>query len=142
MPEQFVDVEKISGAAAEIENARARSIVETQLAHALQIDSNPMLKIEIFRWRIAGIVDGILPANSFKAIRVDRLDNRVGADAGGEPAIAYDCTSVTPCTFKSFAVEQFSKFLGETQGRLVTRYGLAVNGWRVAKNSRRGTFPS
>ena len=92
MPEQFVDVEKISGAAAEIENARRRSIVETQLAHTLQIDSNPMLEIEVFRWRIAGIVDRILAANLFKLVRVDRFDNGIGADADGKPAIADDRT--------------------------------------------------
>jgi hypothetical protein len=28
---------------------------------------------------------------------------------------------VAPCAFEGFAVEDFSEFLGETQGRLVTR---------------------
>jgi hypothetical protein len=35
---------------------------------------------------------------------------------------------VAPCAFKGFTVKDFSEFLGETQGRLVTRQGLAVNG--------------
>ncbi len=121
VPEQFVDVEKISGAAAEIENAGGRSIVETQLSYALQIDSNPILEIEVFRWRIAGIVDCILAPNLFEPVRVDRFDNSVCADASGETAIAHDRTGVAPCAFEGFAGEDFSEFLGETQGPLVTR---------------------
>ena len=121
VPEQFVDVEKISGAAAEIENARARSIVETQLAHTLQIDSNPMLEIEVFRWRITGIVDRIFAANLFEPVRVDRFDNGVGADTSGETAIAHERTGVAPCAFEGFAGDDFCEFLGETQGRLVAR---------------------
>jgi len=103
VPEQFVDVEKVSGAATEIENARGRSIVETQLAHALQINSNPMFEIEVFRRGIAGIVDCVFAANLFEPVRVDRLDNGVSADADGKSPIANDCTSVASRAFESFA---------------------------------------
>src|SRR5690349_10439071 len=121
MPEQFVDVEKVSGAATEIENARRRSIVETKLAHTLQVDSNPMFEIEVFRRGIAGIVDCVFAANLFESIRVDRLDNGVGADADRKSAIAHDRTSVPPRAFEGFSAEDFSEFVGEMQGRLVTR---------------------
>jgi len=52
----------------------------------------------------------------------------VPAHADGKPAIAQDCTGAAPCAFEGFAGKDFSKFLGETQGRLVTRQGRAVNG--------------
>ena len=80
-----------------------------------------MLEIEVLRWRIAGIVDRIFAANLFELVRVDRFDNGVGADADGKPAIADDRTGAAPCAFEGFAGKDFSKFLGETQGRLVTR---------------------
>jgi hypothetical protein len=70
---------------------------------------------------IAGIVDRILAANLFELVRVDRFDDSVGADASGKPAIAHDRTGVAPCAFEGFAGKDFSEFLGETQGRLVTR---------------------
>lgn len=121
VPEQFIDVEKISGAAAEIEDARGRSVVQTQLAHTLQIDSNPMFEIEVFGRAIAGIVDRISAANLFELIRADRFDDGVGVDASWKPAIAHDRTGVAPCAFEGFAAKDFSEFLGEMQVRLVTR---------------------
>ena len=117
MPEQLVDIEKVSGAAAEIENARGWSIVQTELAHTVQVDSNPMFEIKVFRRSIAGIVDCVFAANLFEPIRVDRLDNGLGADANGKSPIAHDCTSVAPRAFEGFAAEDFSEFVGETQGR-------------------------
>ena len=80
-----------------------------------------MFEIEVFWWRIAGIVDRILTANLFEPVRVDRFDNSVCLEAGGKPAIAYERAGVAPCAFEGFAVEDFSEFAGEAQGRLVTR---------------------
>ena len=71
MPEQFVDIEKIPGAAAEIENARTRGIIGSQLTHPLQIDSDPMFEIEIFGRRIAWIVHRVFPPDFFEALGVD-----------------------------------------------------------------------
>ena len=80
-----------------------------------------MFQIEVFWGGIAGILDCVFAANLFEPVRVDRLHNGVGADADRKSPIAHDRTSVAPRAFEGFPAEDFSEFVGEMQGRLVTR---------------------
>src|SRR6266567_7986778 len=75
MTEELRDVEKISCAAAQIENALGTCHVEFKLANPPDIDSDPTIEIEIFRPVRAGICYGISPANLLEASRIECLDD-------------------------------------------------------------------
>lgn len=75
MPEQLRNVEKVSGAAAQIENLLGTCQVEFKLANPPDINSDPTIEIEIFRPVCAGICYGVSPANTFEISRIDCLDN-------------------------------------------------------------------
>jgi len=75
MTEELRDVEKISCAAAQIENALGTCHVEFKLANPPDIDSDPTIEIEIFRPVRAGIRYGVSPANLLEASRIDCLDD-------------------------------------------------------------------
>src|SRR5258708_37109188 len=75
MTEELRDVEKVSCAAAQIENALGTRHVEFKLANPPDIDSDPTIEIEIFRPVRAGICYGISPANLLEASRIECLDD-------------------------------------------------------------------
>ena len=75
MTEELRDVEKVSCAAAQIENALGTRHVEFKLANPPDVDSDPTIEIEIFRPVRAGICNGISPANLLKASRIECLDD-------------------------------------------------------------------
>src|SRR6266403_1956226 len=63
MTEELRDVEKVSCAAAQIENALGTRHVEFKLANPPDVDSDPTIEIEIFRPVRAGICYGVPLAN-------------------------------------------------------------------------------
>src|SRR5947208_11139837 len=75
MTEELRNVEKVSCAAAQIENALGTCHVEFKLANPPDIDSDPTIEIEIFRPVRAGICYGISPANLLEASRIECLDD-------------------------------------------------------------------
>jgi len=75
MTEELRDVEKVSCAAAQIENALWTRHVEFKLANPADVDSDPTIEIEIFRPVRAGICYGISPANLLEASRIECLDD-------------------------------------------------------------------
>ncbi len=72
MTEELRDVEKVSCAAAQIENALGTRHVEFKLANPPDVNSDPTIEIEIFRPVRAGICYGVSPANLLET-RPDRL---------------------------------------------------------------------
>src|SRR6266576_6986918 len=75
MTEELRDVEKVSCAAAQIENALWTRHVEFKLANPPDVDSDPTIEIEIF-WPVrAGVCYGISPANLLEASRIECLDD-------------------------------------------------------------------
>src|SRR5712691_9566858 len=75
MTEELRDVEKVSCAAAQIENALWTRHVEFKLANPPDVDSDPTIEIEIFRPVRAGICYGVSPANLLEASRIECLDD-------------------------------------------------------------------
>ena len=75
MTEELRDVQKISCAAAQIENAPGTRHVEFKLASPPDVDSDPTIEIEIFRPVRARICHDVSPANLFEASRIDCLDD-------------------------------------------------------------------
>jgi hypothetical protein len=75
MTQELRDVEKVPCAAAQIENALGTSQVEFKLANTSDIDSDPAIKIEIFRPVRAGICYSVSPANLLETGRIDCLDD-------------------------------------------------------------------
>src|SRR4029453_8617676 len=74
MTEELRDVEKVSCAAAQIENALRTRHVEFKLANPADINSDPAIEIEIFRPVRTGICYGVSLANLLEASRIDCLD--------------------------------------------------------------------
>ena len=75
MTEELRDVEKVSSAAAQIENALGTRQVEFKLANPPDVNSDPTIEIEIFRPIRAGICYGVTPANLLEASRINCLDD-------------------------------------------------------------------
>src|SRR6185312_3730225 len=75
MTEELGDVEKVSRAAAQIENLLGTGHVEFKLANPADVNSNPAVEIEIFRPVCAGICYGVPPADLFELDRIDCLDH-------------------------------------------------------------------
>ncbi len=75
MTEELRDVEKVSCAAAQIENALWTRHVEFKLTNPPDVDSDPTIEIEIFRPVRAGICYGVSPANLLEASRIECLDD-------------------------------------------------------------------
>src|SRR6266404_1580638 len=75
MTEELRDVEKVSCAAAQIENALWTRHVEFKLANPPDVNPDPTIEIEIFRPVRAGICYGVSPANLLEASRIECLDD-------------------------------------------------------------------
>ncbi len=75
MTEELRDVEKVSCAAAQIEDALGARQVEFKLANPADINSNPPIEIEIFRPVRAGICYGVSPANLLETRWINCLDD-------------------------------------------------------------------
>ena len=75
MAEQLCDMEKVSCAAADIENPAGTRQIEFELANPADVNSDPTIEIEIFRPVRAGICYGVSPANLLEASRIDCLDD-------------------------------------------------------------------
>ena len=75
MTEQLRDVEKISGAAAQIEDALRARKIEFELANSADVNFDPPVEIEIF-WPVrAGVCYSISLANRLKPSWIDCFDN-------------------------------------------------------------------
>jgi len=75
MTEKLRDVEKVSCAAAQIENALGTRQVEFKLANPPDVNSDPTIEIEIFRPVRARICYDVPPANLLEASRIDCLND-------------------------------------------------------------------
>lgn len=75
MPEQLGDVEKISCAAAKVEDALRARQIELDVTNATNIDGDPPVEIEIFPPIVRGLVDRVTPANLLESCGVDCFNN-------------------------------------------------------------------
>ena len=75
MAQQLRDVEKVSCAAAEIENPPGTRHVEFKLANSADVNSDPAIEIEIFRPVRAGICYGVSSVNLLEASRIECIDD-------------------------------------------------------------------
>ena len=75
MAEQLSYVEKISCAAAKIEDALGTRQIELDLPNSSNVYSDPAIEIEIFRPVSAGIFDRVSFANPLERNRIDRFDH-------------------------------------------------------------------
>jgi hypothetical protein len=75
MTDELRDVQKVSCAAAQIENLLGTRQVEFKLANPPDVNSDPTIEIEIFRPVRAGICYGVSAANLPEAGWINCLDN-------------------------------------------------------------------
>src|SRR4029453_1466504 len=73
--EQLRDVEKVSCAAAQIENPFRTRKIEFKLPNPADVHTDPTLEIEIFGPVRAGICHGVSPANLVETNRINCLDD-------------------------------------------------------------------
>ena len=78
MSEQLRDMQKISSAAAKIENALGPQQIEFNFANAANVNVDPALEVEIFRPVFAGICDSVTLANLLKIRPINRFNNPDG----------------------------------------------------------------
>jgi hypothetical protein len=75
MPEELGNVEKISCAAAEIEDALSARQIELDVTNAANVYGDPAVEIEILPPVLGGIVDRVPLANLLESDRVERFDH-------------------------------------------------------------------
>jgi hypothetical protein len=75
MTEQLRNVEEVSCAAAKIKNALGARQIELERANPADVNSDPALKIEIFRPVRAGICDSISLTNLIETSSIDCFDD-------------------------------------------------------------------
>src|SRR6516165_4749075 len=75
MTKKLRDIKKVSCATAQIENLFGPREVEFKLPNPPDVNSNPAIKIEIFRPVRAGICYGVSLANLLKPSGIDCLNN-------------------------------------------------------------------
>ena len=75
MTQKLRDVEKVSCAAAQIEDLLGTRQIELKLANPPNVDADPAIEIEIFRPVRAGICYSVSSANLLKTSRIDCLDD-------------------------------------------------------------------
>jgi len=112
MTEELRDVEKVSCAAAQIENALGTRHVEFKLANPADVNSDPTIEIEIFRPVRAGICYSVSLANLLEASRIDCLDDplclQLEAVRAQQPERMFSRAS------QALAVDQFSYFMAKS----------------------------
>jgi hypothetical protein len=75
MTQQLGDVQEISCAAAQVEDALGTGQIEFDLANSPNVDPDPTIEIEIFRPVCAGIGYRVTLANLRETSRIDRFDD-------------------------------------------------------------------
>jgi len=111
MTEELRDVEKVSRAAAQIENPPWSRKIEFKLANPSDINSDPAIEIQIFRPVRAGICYGVSPANMLETGRINCLDDALCLQL--EAAGAEKSERVFSRASEAPAVDQFSYFMAK-----------------------------
>ena len=135
--QQFADVEKISAARSDIENAAATAEIELKIANSLQVGFEPGRQIEIFGRRVARIIHAITRPYFFKLLAIDGFDDRVRAETFGDPLLQKKTPQTMIGAFEGGTSKKFSDFVREAHAgmsRFVVRWAGAVN--------RSGVFPA
>ena len=112
MPEQLGYVEKISCAAAKIENALGARQIEFDLANPANIDSDPTFEIEIFRPICAGICNGVAFPDVRETNRIDCFDNPLCIKR--EPIRAEKPERMFPRAGQALAIYQLSYLMAKS----------------------------
>ena len=111
MTKELRDVEKVSCAAAEIENPLGTRHVEFELANPSDVNSDPAIEIEIFRPVRSGICYGVSPTNLLETSRINCLNDTLclkwEAVRSQQPERMFSRAS------QALAIDQFSYFMAK-----------------------------
>jgi len=108
------NVEKVSGAAAEIENAFRPGQVELELANPANVNSDPAFEIEIFRPVRAGIFNSMSLTDLLETNGINRLDYPFRLQ--WETLRVQQSECVLPRACQAAAIYQFSHFVTKSHG--------------------------
>src|SRR5262245_52497243 len=111
MTEELRDINKVSCATAQIENLFGPREVEFKLANPPDINSDPTIKIEIFRPVRARICYGVSLPNLLEPSWIDRLNNALCLQR--EAVRAQHPEGVFSRARQALAVDQFSYFMAK-----------------------------
>ena len=111
MTEELRDVEKISCAAAQIENPLGTRQVEFKLANPSDINSDPAIEIEIFRPVRARIRYNVSPANLLETSRINCVDDTLCLKR--ESVRSQQSERMFSGASQALAIDQFSYFMAK-----------------------------
>ena len=109
MTQQLGDVEKVSCAAAKIEDAPGTRQIEFDVANSPNVDSDPTVEIEIFRPVGAGIGYRVTLANLRETNRIDRFNDPVFIQR--EPASSEKPERMFPRADQAPAIDKLPNFM-------------------------------
>ena len=109
MTQQLGDVEKVSCAAAKIQNALGTRQIQLGLANSSNVDSDPTVEIEIFRPVCAGIGHRVTPADLRETNRIDRFNDPVLIQ--GKPASSEKSERMFPRADEAPAIYKLPNFM-------------------------------
>ena len=143
MAKHATEIEKISGAAAEIQDVEWRRAIKPEVLYAFYVNANPVVRVlvGIDLSRIRSI--RVMFAQPYQFRCVYRGEN---------PSRAYrvrPAASVLPQTFRCVAGKEFLKFLRESHGKTMQKKGALLKERRwppsllyIYSNQTSRTFPS
>ena len=113
VPEGVGDKKEIARSASEIEDASAKTPIETELAHAAQVFRHPSWQIKVFGPAIPRLDAGIAATNRFKLLSVDRLNQVFRLEFSAEPSSQHHAVDVPASAFQRSAILKFAELLRE-----------------------------
>ncbi|HKS04189.1 MAG TPA: hypothetical protein VJR49_02430, partial [Chthoniobacterales bacterium] len=109
MTEELRDVEKVPGAATQIENLLRACQIEFKLPDPPDVNFYPTVEIEVFRPVRAGIRHTISPANLFETSRINCLDH--APCLKWEAVRSYQPKGTFSRARQTLAIDEFSYFM-------------------------------
>ena len=112
MTQQLGNVEKVSRAAAKIEDAFGTRQIELGLANSPNVDSDPPVEIEIFWPVCAGIGYRVTLANLREPNRINRFDDPLSIQL--EPATSEKPERMFPRADQALAIYKLAYFMSKS----------------------------
>ncbi len=112
----LADVKKVTGAAADIENALAEAEVEFEVAHAPDVRFHPTSQLQVFLWRITWFRDGMPLVNRAEFLFVDAGDDPLRIDTEHKPPREEKSAGMAPHAGEQARVGKLLDLLSETHG--------------------------
>jgi hypothetical protein len=116
MAKQLSDVEKISRAAAKIENAFRTRQIKFNLANPANVKVDPALKVKVFGPVSVWIFNGVPPADLLETLRIDRFDHSLRLER--KSFRQEQPKRVPSCARQALAIYEFFNFMAKSHRKI------------------------